>query len=128
MAYKQGRYSKFIKPLFLIIDLTIINLTVLFFDTNITNTNFFIAYISILWLLISIKNQFYEVQRHSRVIQIVTLLFRQIILFALILYAFIGIFKQPNISRLSLGYYLLSVFVLITFRGKFKTCCCYWKK
>ena len=115
MAYKQGRYSKFIKPLFLIIDLSIINVSVLFFDTNITNTNFFIAYISLLWLLISIKNQFYEVQRHSRVIQIVTLLFRQIILFALILYAFIGIFKQPNISRLSLGYYLLSVFVLITF-------------
>ena len=115
MPYKQGRYSKFIKPIFLIIDLAIINTTVLFFDINITNTTLFITYISLLWLLISLKNHFYEVQRHSRIIQIVTLLFRQIILFALILYAFIGIFKQPNISRLSLGYYLFSVFILITF-------------
>ena len=115
MSYKQGRYSKYIKPLFLIIDLTIINGVVLLFDTNITNTNLFIAYISLLWLLISLKNQFYEVQRHSKIIQNVTLLLRQIILFALVLYAFIGIFKQPNISRLSLGYYLLSVFLLITF-------------
>ena len=115
MAYKQGRYSKFIKPLFLIIDLTIINGAILFFDINITNTALFVSYISLFWLIISLKNQFYEVQRHSRIIQIVTLLFRQIVLFALILYAFIGIFKQPNISRLSLGYYLLSVFILVTF-------------
>jgi len=115
MAYKQGRYSKFIKPLFLIIDLAIINGSVLFFDTNITNTSLFVSYISLLWLLISVKNQFYEVRRHSRIIPIVTLLFRQIVLFALILYAFIGIFKQPYISRLALGYYLLTVFILITF-------------
>lgn len=115
MSYKQGRYSKYIKPLFLIIDLTIINGTVLLFDTNITNTNLFIAYISLLWLLIAVKNHFYEIQRNSKITQIVTLLLRQIILFALVLYAFIGIFKQPNISRLSLGYYLLSVFLLITF-------------
>jgi len=115
MEYKQGRYSKYIKPLFLIIDLILINSAVLLFDINITNTSLFVSYISLLWILISIKNQFYEVQRHSRIIQIVTLLFRQFILFALILYAFIGIFKQPNISRLSLGYYLLSVLILVTF-------------
>jgi putative colanic acid biosynthesis UDP-glucose lipid carrier transferase len=115
MEYKQGRYSKYIKPLFLVIDLILINSAVLLFDINITNTSLFVFYISLLWFLISIKNQFYEVQRHSRIIQIVTLLFRQFILFALILYAFIGIFKQPNISRLSLGYYLLSVFILVTF-------------
>jgi len=30
-------------------------------------------------------------------------------------YAFIGVFKQPNISRVELGYYVLCVFVLISF-------------
>jgi putative colanic acid biosynthesis UDP-glucose lipid carrier transferase len=38
----------------------------------------------------------------------------QIIFFAIILYAYIGFFKQPNVSRLALGSYLITVFVLIS--------------
>ena len=115
MPYKQGRYSKLIKPLFFLGDLLIINGAVFLFKTNITNTYIFILYISLLWFIISFKNQFYEVQRNTRIIQIITLLLKQIVLFALILYAFIGVFKQPNISRLALGNYLFVVFILITF-------------
>jgi len=115
MSYKQGRYSKLIKPLFALVDLVIINVTIFLFNTNITNTNIFILYISSLWIIISLKNNFYEVQRNTRIIQIVTLLIKQIVLFALILYAFIGVFKQPNISRLALGNYLLMVLLIITF-------------
>ncbi len=44
-----------------------------------------------------------------------TLILRQIGFFALILYTFIGVFKQPNISRLALGEYLLLVFLLVAF-------------
>ncbi|MCF6295146.1 MAG: undecaprenyl-phosphate glucose phosphotransferase [Flavobacteriaceae bacterium] len=96
-------------------DLIIINGTIFLFNTNITNTYIFTLYISLLWLIISFKNQFYEVQRNTKIVQIITLLLKQIVVFALILYAFIGVFKQPDISRLALGSYLLAVFVLITF-------------
>lgn len=113
MDYKKGRYSGFIKPLVLLVDLVLLNLTVTFFETNITNTYLFGIYISILWIIFSLKNKFYEVQRHTRVIQIIPLLFRQIILFAIVLYAFIGFFKQPYISRLALGNYFLTVSLLI---------------
>lgn len=115
MPYKQGRYSNLIKPLFLIADLIIICGTVFLFNTNITNIYIFFSYISFLWLIISFKNQFYEVHRNTRIVQIIALLFRQIILYALILYAFIGVFKQPNISRLALGNYLFIVFIFIAF-------------
>lgn len=115
MPYKQGRYYKLIKPLFFLGDIIIINGAVLLFETNITNTYIFILYISSVWAIISFKNQFYEVQRNTRIIQIFTLLLKQIVVFALTLYAFIGVFKQPNISRLALGQYLIAVFVLITF-------------
>jgi Undecaprenyl-phosphate glucose phosphotransferase len=115
MTYKQGRYSNLIKPLFFLVDLIIINGTVFLFNTNITNTYIFTLYISLLWLIISFKNQFYEVQRNTKILQIITLLLKQIVVFTLILYAFIGVFKQPNISRLALANYLLAVFVLITF-------------
>ena len=114
MNYKQGRYSGFIKPLFGFIDLVILNGSIFLFQINLNNTALFSVYISLVWLIISVKNRFYDVQRHTRIIQIVQLLFRQIILFTIIIYAYIGIFKQPNVSRLALGNYLVFVFLLIT--------------
>ena len=120
MEYKQGRYSSFIKPLFAIIDLVIIITAIFLFEINLTNSYLFIVYIAVFWIIISFRNHFYEVQRHTRIVQVITLLLRQIILFALVLYAFIGFFKQPNISRLALGNYVLIVF-LVTSVFKFLT-------
>jgi len=114
MEYKQGRYSGYIKPLFGLIDLIIINACIFLFNIDLNNVYVFEIYITLSWLLISFKNHFYEVQRHTRIIQIITLLIRQIILFALVLYAFIGFFKQPNISRLELGRYVMTIFVVIS--------------
>ena len=97
----------------MLVDLVLLNVTATFFATNITNSYLFGIYISTLWILFSVKNKFYEVQRHTRIIQIIPLLFRQIILFAFVLYAFIGVFKQPDISRLALANYFLTVSLLI---------------
>lgn len=97
----------------MLVDLVVLNVTLSFFPTNITNTYIFGFYISTFWIICSLKNRFYEVQRHTKIIQIIPLLFRQIILFAFILYAFIGFFKQPYISRLALGSYFLTVTALI---------------
>ena len=98
-----------------LIDLSIIIGTIFLFDINLNNRYIFILYVSIFWLIIAFKNQFYEVQRYTKIIQIVTLLLSQTFFFFIVLYAFIGFFKQPNISRLALVNYLLSVFALITF-------------
>lgn len=114
MNYKQGRYSGFIKPLFGFIDLVILNGSVFLFQINLNKISFFCVYITSVWLIISIRNRFYDVQRQTRLIQIVQLLFRQSILFTIIIYAYIGIFKQPNVSRLEMANYLLFVFLLIS--------------
>ncbi len=94
-------------------DLIILNFTIFWFEINLTNAYLFCLYISLSWLLISIKNHFYEVQRHARIIQIIPLLLRQFSVFAITLYAFIGFFKQPGISRLALVNYLILVLLLI---------------
>ena len=120
MDYKKGRYSSLIKPIFGLIDLFIINVTVLLFEINLNNTVFFAVYISVTWIIISIKNHFYQVQRHTRATQIILLLARQMFFYAIVLYAFIGVFKQPNISRLALGHYFLFVSLFI-FVFKFLT-------
>lgn len=113
MEHQQRRYSSFIKPLTGFIDLVIIIGCVFLFQINLASKYIFVTYISLLWLVIALKNNFYEVQRHTRIIQIVTLLFRQFLFFGIILYAYIGFFKQPNVSRLALAQYLLLVFFLI---------------
>ena len=114
MPYKQGRYSKFIKPLFRLMDLSIINAAIFLFEINLSNIYPFMGYITFFWLMISLYTHFYEVQRHTRILQIVTLLIRQTILFTFVVYAFIGLFKQPNISRLALGEYVLTIFLMIS--------------
>ena len=114
MDYKKGRYSSLIRPLFGFIDLVIINMAVFYFEINLENVYVFCLYISICWIIIAVKNHFYEIHRYTRLIKIGPLLFRQIVFFAIALYAYIGFFKQPLMSRLALGDYLLLVFLLIS--------------
>jgi len=112
--YKKGRYSSLIRPLFGFIDLVIINMAVFYFEINLKSVYAFCLYISICWIIIAVKNHFYEIHRYTRLIKIGPLLFRQIVFFAIALYAYIGFFKQPLMSRLALGDYLLLVFLLIS--------------
>ncbi|TBN00244.1 undecaprenyl-phosphate glucose phosphotransferase [Hyunsoonleella flava] len=89
--------------------------SVFLFEINLTDRLLFLAYIVVLWSIISFYNRFYEVQRNTRIVQVSTLLCKQIVLFAVVLYAFIGFFKQPNVSRLNMGNYLIFTFILLTF-------------
>ncbi|UZO81883.1 exopolysaccharide biosynthesis polyprenyl glycosylphosphotransferase [Aquimarina sp. ERC-38] len=114
MRTKVGRYSIYIKPLFYIIDLTIINLLIYYFQTNLYEKAIFAIYITIMWIVLSIKNKFYEVYRFSKFTQTFALLIRQFLVFLLILYAFIGVFKQPEISRIEIAKYYIACFLSIS--------------
>lgn len=114
-AFKQGRYSGYLKPFSYLMDLVFINGAIFLFQINLTDVLLFSLYISVLWIMISFKNDFYEVQRYTKIIQVITLISRQIVFFAIILYAFIGFFKQPKISRLALAEYLFMVLLLVSF-------------
>ncbi|WP_372936216.1 undecaprenyl-phosphate glucose phosphotransferase [Seonamhaeicola sp.] len=113
--FKHGRYSSFIRPLSYLVDLAIINSAVYLFKINLINEYPFHIYITVLWFILSFYNKFYDVHRYTRVLQVMTLLVKQIALFSFIIYAYIGFFKQPNLSRLNLGNYILTVFGLLTF-------------
>lgn len=115
MKSKTGRYSLYIKPLFCLVDLVILNLIVELFKTNITHNLLFSVYITLSWIILSVKNKFYEVERFSKIIHTLSSLIRQFLIFAIILYGFIGFFKQPEISRLEIAKYFLVVMCLITF-------------
>ncbi|EAR02765.1 exopolysaccharide biosynthesis polyprenyl glycosylphosphotransferase [Maribacter sp. HTCC2170] len=113
MFFKQGRYSGFITPISYIIDLLVINLFAYFLPINFQNPILFHSYLSLSWIILSFKNEFYQVQRYTKVAFILRKLFTQFAFFFLILYAFIGFFKQPIMSRLALAEYFFYVFVTV---------------
>ena len=132
MIIGKHSYSDFLKIITYIIDLGIINSFVYLLLINIQETLLFHSYLSVGWIVLSLKNEFYEIRRYSKVTVILRKLFAQFFFFFLILYAFIGFFKQPNMSRLALAEYfimvlttisivkLLSYFLIMEYREKFK--------
>ncbi len=112
--YKTGRYSKYIRPLSYLIDLLVINVVglVLFMDPREYFT--FVAFTNISWIILSLKTDFYEVYRNTRVVKIVSLLILQAVLFSLITFAFFGFFNKLQRTPDWIFKYLLLVFVLIT--------------
>ena len=114
------------------VDLAVLNVFLYILPINFQTPVLIHVYISVAWIVISIKNEFYTVYRFSKVTYIIRLIFVQFVFFFLTLYAFIGFFKQPVISRLALGEYfvlvlaiisiikLLSYFLLMEYREKVK--------
>ncbi|WP_340076180.1 exopolysaccharide biosynthesis polyprenyl glycosylphosphotransferase [Leptobacterium sp. I13] len=113
MGYKRGRYSKFLLPFICIIDLTVVNLTAYILPILFKTPVLFSTYISITWVVIALRNNFYEVHRYSKVTLILSLLSKQFVYYFLALYAFIGFFKEVNISRLLLATYCLIVLIIV---------------
>ncbi len=114
MLFKQHRYSNLITPISLCIDLGIVNLWAYLLPINFQNSWIFHSYISVAWIILSLRNDFYKIYRYTKVPVILKKLFTQFVFFFLILYAFIGFFKQPFISRLALGQYFVLVFLMIS--------------
>ncbi len=96
------------------LDLGVLNMFLYILPINFQTPILIHFYISLAWVVISIKNEFYTIYRFSKVTYIIRLIFVQFVFFFLTLYAFIGFFKQPIISRLALGEYFVLVFAIIS--------------
>ncbi len=96
-----------------VLDLLVINVLATYIPLLLQYPLLFHAYITIAWTIIAFKIDFYVIYRFTKVTYIVKLLIRQFGFFFLILYAFIGFFKQPNISRLNLAVFFAIVFLVV---------------
>lgn len=114
MFLRKDKYSGVIAPISYLIDLLIINLFAFFLPINLVEIILFHTYISLAWIIIALIIKFYVIYRYTKVTFILILLFRQFFFFFLILYAFIGFFKQPKMSRLALAEYAIFVFIAVS--------------
>ena len=112
--FKQGRYSGFIKPISYVADLAFINTFGLFCFFENTYPFSFLLFISFGWVITTFVSSFYEVHRFSTVIRILKLLFRQILLFSLLIFAYSGINLKLNLNPTLIVKYILVSFLCIT--------------
>nr|WP_086476177.1 undecaprenyl-phosphate glucose phosphotransferase [Arenibacter amylolyticus] len=113
ILFKRYRFAGLITPISYTVDLLVINLFAYFLPINFQYPILFHSYLTLAWIILSVKNNFYGVYRYTKVTNILKLLFNQFVFFFLILYAFIGFFKQPNMSRLALGEYFIFTAIAI---------------
>ena len=118
MKKKIGRYSFYLRPISIAIDLIIINcLFVLtdfknsyylreYLETLSINSFYIFSLLSLLWVAITFFSKFYEVYRFTTEIRIFTLIFNQFFIFTLFLF---GIFGSTD---LSISIYNLFGFIL----------------
>ncbi len=114
MIFRSGRYSGFIRPFMYGIDLLAIHLLAYyFFAGNLPLLNFFV-FVTIGWIVLSLKSNFYEIYRFTHTAKIMSLLGKQFIIFTLIVYAFFGIFNSAQWSAGTIFSYVLWVMLIIT--------------
>ncbi len=114
MIFKQGRYSGFIKPIMYLFDFSVITLVLLNSTLYLKNQYQFLLYLLITWVLISLTNKFYQTKRIANLVQISSGILRQFFSFIIVVYAYLGYFKQYYISRPELFKFFIKVFLLIT--------------
>ena len=112
-TFKHGRYSGFLRPISYLVDLIIINSLSLFYFFKEIDPLVFVIIVSSSWIILSLYSQFYEVYRYTREVNIAALIFKQLVLFTLILLAFSGFFHELGLYPINILKYVLTVFLFI---------------
>jgi len=127
MEHQRGRYIWLLRLFLIIFDLSIINFFVFyFFNFNSESLAFFsnkilnnkhllyVVYSTFFWLLSTFYLKFYKVYRYTSILNIFSLLIKQFLVYAIIIYAFIGVFRSINIQAFVTFKYLALVFLIIS--------------
>ena len=112
--FGQGGYSGYLRLISYLIDLSIINSFAVLYYFKRIEPFMFISIVSFSWVVLSLLSKFYEVYRFTREITIVTLIFRQMALFGMLMFAFSGFNQELNIDPYIISKYVLSTFVFIS--------------
>ena len=90
----KKRYSYLIKPLQIITDVLFINIIVYFIDDLQFLNIYFLAYISIFWIVTSYLLGFYKVYRYTSIFKIISLICKQFFIFTLGYFTYFGVFRE----------------------------------
>ncbi len=111
--FKRGRYSGFIRPISYAIDLAIIYILAKQFFQVTEHYIYYIIFITVSWVIISMISNFYEIYRFTKGVKIISLIAKQAVLFTLVVFAFFGFYNLDRTS-IDISMYVIYVFSLVT--------------
>lgn len=114
VASHKGRYSKFIRPLSVFIDLLVlISLSFLFYQGLNIDFMIFESYQILSWFLIAFIVGFYEVYRFTTPVEILSKILKQFAVFTLVLIAFFPFAKESIFSGKATAFFTTASFLVI---------------
>lgn len=114
-ASQIGRYSKYIRPISVTIDLLVISvMSMSFFKGLNLNSELYLVYQTIGWISAAIFIQFYQVYRFTTPIEIISKIVKQSVLFLLIVIAYFPFEKQVVFSGSAIAFFMIASIVLIS--------------
>lgn len=114
VAAHTGRYSKYIRPISVCFDLTVITFFSLYFFRELRlDFNLYVLFQTAAWLLISYVFKFYSIYRFTTPVEIFSKLVRQGVIFLLVVIAFFPFSKQSIFSGRAIAIFMSVAFSII---------------
>lgn len=118
VAQHTGRYSKYIRPISILFDLTAITALSLYFFRDLRlNMLYYLTYQTVSWVLISVIVRYYEIFRFTTPVEIISKLMKQFSVFLLVVIAFFPFAKTTVFSGTSVAIFMsVSFIVIVSFK------------
>lgn len=114
--HHTGRYSKYIRPISIVLDVMVITLLSLFFFRDLKlDMYIYVIYQTFAWLFIAFLVKFYEVFRFTTPVEIISKLFKQFSIFLLAIIAFFPFQKTSIFSGKAIAIFMTISFIIIVF-------------
>lgn len=113
MKNQIGRYSKYIRPITFLFDITVV-IVMGYAVLRDIFTIYFVLYIALSWVITTWFTKFYEVYRFTKIIEISSKLLKQSICFTLIIFAYLGL-KSLDVNQKATYVYLFTTLSIIGF-------------
>ena len=106
----KGRYSKYIRPISIILDCCLILILFPYFFKGLNiNFQWFGIYLVLIWIIISFFTKFYEIFRFTTPVNILSKTAKQTALFLLLIIAFFPFYKDAIFSGRATARYIVTL-------------------
>lgn len=113
-ASHTGRYSKYIRPISILMDLMVISVLCLFFFRELNlNIGYYLLYQTVGWITVAFFVKFYEIYRFTTPVEIGSKLIKQGVIFLLVIIAFFPFYKEALFSGKAIAVFMILSMLLI---------------
>lgn len=115
---QKGRYSKYIRPINILIDLFVVtSLSLIFFAELEIDFWYYIPYQTLSWIGIALIVKYYEVFRFTTPVEIISKLIKQFSIFLLVIIAYFPFAKDATFSGTIVAIFMtISFLIIVTFK------------